>query len=136
MNAVATTRERGALGERFACERLLEAGWELLARNWRSGRSEIDIIARRGEVIAFVEVKTRAENALTAPAGAVTTAQRRRIALAAAAYLKERGIYNTGEFQPRFDIFEVVTASPGSKLVTRFSHLEGAYDTGDLDVFI
>lgn len=132
----ATTRERGTLGEDYAASRLEEAGYTILERGWRSGHSEIDLIARRGEVVAFVEVKTRAANSLAAPAQSVTKAQRRRIALAAVAYLRERGIYNTGAVQPRFDVCEVVTAGPDSNAVTRFSHLEGAYDTGDLDVFI
>ena len=38
--------------------------------------------------------------------------------------------------QDRFDLFEVVTERPGSNVVTRWAHLAGAYDTGDLDVFI
>ncbi|WP_308753513.1 YraN family protein [uncultured Anaerotruncus sp.] len=132
----ATTRRRGTLGEEFAAKKLAEAGYEILARNWRSGRNEIDLILQKGGVIAFVEVKTRAQNALAAPAASVAKAQRRRIALAAVAYLRERGIYNTGAVQPRFDLFEVVTERPGSNVVTRWAHLAGAYDTGDLDVFI
>lgn len=132
----ATARQRGTLGEDFAAEKLVAEGYEILERNWRSGHHEIDLILAKDEVIAFVEVKTRAQNALATPAGSVTRAQRRRIALAAVAYLRERGIYNTGAVQPRFDLFEVVTERPGSNVVTRWDHLAGAYDTGDLDVFI
>ena len=45
---MATTRQRGALGEAFACARLLEDGYRILERNWRSGKSEIDLIAQKG----------------------------------------------------------------------------------------
>lgn len=133
---MASTRERGTLGEDFACERLRADGYEILTRNYRAGKAEIDIIARQGTVIAFVEVKLRCGQAFTVPAGAVSRAQRRRIALAAVAYLRARGIYNTGEYQPRFDIFEIVTERVDSPQITRYAHLAAAYDTGDLHVFI
>ena len=128
------TRIRGTLGEDFAAERLRESGYEILERGFRHGRSEIDIIARKGCTVAFIEVKTRAQNSYGTPAEAVSAAQRRRIVQAAAAYLWERGIYNTGEFQPRFDLFEVVTERPDSPRVIRFCHMEGAFDTEGLGV--
>ena len=131
-----SARTYGAAGEAFAAGALEAEGYRILERNWRSGRSEIDLIAQRGDIIAFVEVKTRGEHALAAPAAFVTRAQRRRIALAAVAYLRARGIYNTGAVQPRFDVFEIVTGGPDGACVTRFSHLVNAYDTGDLDVFL
>ena len=131
-----SARTYGAAGEAFAASALEAEGYSILERNWRSGRSEIDLIAQRGDIIAFVEVKTRGEHALAAPAAFVTRAQRRRIALAAVEYLRARGIYNTGAVQPRFDVFEIVTGGPDGACVTRFSHLVNAYDTGDLDVFL
>ena len=131
-----SARTYGAAGEAFAASALEAEGYRILQRNWRSGRSQIDLIAQRGDIIAFVEVKTRGEHALAAPAAFVTRAQRRRIALAAVEYLRARGIYNTGAVQPRFDVFEIVTGGPDGACVTRFSHLVNAYDTGDLDVFL
>lgn len=129
-------RRRGTLGEDFACRCLQKDGYEILARNYHSSHSEIDIIARKGEIVAFVEVKMRSKTALAAPIAYVTAAQRRRIVFAAVAYLKEQGIYNTGEYQPRFDVFEVVTENAGSPLVIRHAHIPAAYDTGDLHVFV
>ncbi len=133
---MADTHTRGTMGEEFACRCLQADGYEILARNFRSSHSEIDIIAQKDYVIAFVEVKLRSQTALAAPMAAVSAAQRRRIVLAAVSYLKEEGIYNTGEYQPRFDIFEVVTESAGSPNVVRYAHVPAAYDTGDLHVFV
>ena len=133
---MATTRQRGALGEAFACARLLEDGYRILERNWRSGKSEIDLITQKGNVIAFIEVKTRAQDGWCTPSQALARSQQRRIILAAVAYLRGKGIYNTGMFQPRFDLFEVVTACAGSPEVVRYRHLTSAYDTEGFDVFI
>lgn len=49
----------GALGEQFATDHLEGLGWHILDRNWRCRRGEIDIIARDGDSVVFVEVKTR-----------------------------------------------------------------------------
>ena len=56
-----SARTYGAAGEAFAASALEAEGYRILERNWRSGRSEIDLIAQRGDIIAFVEVKTRGE---------------------------------------------------------------------------
>jgi len=68
---------RGRRAEALAAWRLRLAGWRILARNLKLPQGEIDIVARRGAVVAFVEVKTRAE--LATAADAVTARQRRRI---------------------------------------------------------
>lgn len=133
---MADMRRRGTLGEEFACRCLQEDGYQILARNYHSSHSEIDIIACKGATIAFIEVKMRSKTAFAAPIAYVSTAQRRRIVLAAVAYLKEQGIYNTGEYQPRFDVFEVVTENAGSPAVIRHAHIPAAFDTGDLHVFV
>jgi putative endonuclease len=49
----------GRLGEALACEYLEREGWQIVARNWRTRRGEIDIVARDGEWLVFVEVRTR-----------------------------------------------------------------------------
>jgi putative endonuclease len=72
----------------LAAWRLRLAGWRILARNLRLPQGEIDIVARRGAVVAFVEVKTRAEVAIAVEA--VTARQRWRIRRAAAAFLARR----------------------------------------------
>ena len=129
------TRNRGIAGENFACLQLAQEGYTILERNWRSGRGEVDIIAQKGDVLAFIEVKTRRETALESPLAAVSKGQRRRVILTAVAYLKAHGIYNTGTYQPRFDLFAVVTAEDTAQVV-RFDHLKGVYTAEGLHVFV
>ncbi|MFN4283589.1 MAG: YraN family protein [Alphaproteobacteria bacterium] len=78
----------GRRGETLAVWRLRLAGWRILARDWRSPAGEIDIIARRGRLVLFVEVKARGD--LLAAGEAVGARQRSRIAAAAALFLARR----------------------------------------------
>lgn len=82
-------RARGRWSETLAVWALRLRGWSVLARGYvvgrGSGAGEVDIIARRGAVVAFVEVKARAD--WSQAAEAVTVRQRRRIARAAEAFL-------------------------------------------------
>ena len=57
---MAESHDLGRWGEELAAAELTRRGWIVLARNYRLGHREIDLIARRGAVVAFVEVKTRA----------------------------------------------------------------------------
>lgn len=131
-----TAKERGQAGEAFAVSRLMERGFEILGRNWRWGRNEIDIIVRKDAVIAFVEVKLRCVDSLTTPAGSLRRGQKRRIVEAAAAYLKEKGLYGSGILQPRFDVFEITVQNPNGLEVVDFYHMEHAYDLEGLGVFL
>jgi putative endonuclease len=82
-------RERdGRLAETAAALWLMLKGYRILARRWRSPAGEIDLIARRGGTIAFIEVKRRAT--AEGAAEAITPRQRDRIARAAAAFLAAR----------------------------------------------
>ena len=69
---MSTTAETGRAGERAAAEYLRRAGYEICALNWRSGRYELDIVARKAGIVHFVEVKTRRAGSLTPPEAAVT----------------------------------------------------------------
>ena len=75
----------GLWAEAFACLMLMIKGYRLLARNYRIHGGEIDIIARRGRVIAFVEVKARPH--LDAAAASITPAKVQRITRAARVWL-------------------------------------------------
>lgn len=78
----------GRIAESLAIWRLRAAGWRILARDWRRPQGEIDIVARRGRVLAIIEVKARAD--LASAAYAVLPRQQRRIVRAAAAFVAGR----------------------------------------------
>ena len=89
----------GTAGEACVAAWLEERGYEILKRNFHSRFGEIDIIARRGPYIAFVEVKTRAQNSLVSPLEAITPAKQRKLTATALEYLRQ----NPSKLQPRFD---------------------------------
>jgi putative endonuclease len=95
----------GRRGERLAGRLLRELGLDVLVRNYRGPGGEIDLVARDGAVLCFVEVKTRAGRARSRPADAVGRAKRRRIIRAAHRYLRDLG---SPEVRYRYDIVELV----------------------------
>jgi len=99
-----STADLGRCGEQLAAKFLLDAGLEILSRNWRSGRRELDLVVLDGSVVAFVEVKTRRAGPQS-PAEALGRAQRRRLRGAAEAWIHAHpGVGN--EF--RFDVVGLV----------------------------
>ena len=111
-----TTAETGRAGERAAAEYLRRAGYDILACNWRTGRYELDIVARRGGVLHFVEVKTRRAAGLTTPEQAVTPTKFRALRRAAQHYMALRG---DTEEEVQFDL-AAVDAWPDGSLEVRF----------------
>lgn len=101
---------------------LSRTGWSILERGYRLGRSEIDLIARRGGLIAFVEVKTRSGHGWGTPEEAVTVRKRREIETVARDYLMRHA---RGWTDVRFDVVSIVTG-PGRRLI-RCDHLEDAW---------
>ncbi|MCK5803604.1 MAG: YraN family protein [Lentisphaeria bacterium] len=95
----------GRRGEKLAARVLRELGLDILARNYRTTRGEIDIVAREGTTLCFVEVKTRHRSLRSRPADAVGTAKRQRIIRAAKQYLREIG---RPRIVYRYDIVEVI----------------------------
>lgn len=112
-------KEKGDDGERLALEYLVEQGYEIRELNWKWYRLELDIVAVKGNVIVFVEVKTRYSNTYGEPWEAVNTAKRNSIMKAADAYIKQYDIYE----EPRFDIVSILKI--GQKVTIQ--HLEGAF---------
>ena len=101
-------QRRGRFAE-FLCRWHLRLhGWRIVAADWRCPSGEIDILARRGRVLAIIEVKTRGD--LAAAAAAVLPRQHRRIARAASAFLLARP--DLAELAPRFDVMLVAPLRP------------------------
>jgi putative endonuclease len=98
-----TRDARGRHAERLCVWQLRLTGWRILARRFRSPVGEIDIVARRGRTVAFIEVKARAAAATAAES--LSTRQRQRISRAAAHFLKTRPEHAEAEL--RFDVMLV-----------------------------
>ena len=86
---MASKDELGRRGEDLAARFLEDAGYRVVERNWRCARGEIDIIARTGDTIVFVEVKTRSSLAFGHPFEAITATKLARLRVLAAAWCAE-----------------------------------------------
>jgi putative endonuclease len=100
-------QQYGRAAEEAAARYLLQAGWRLMGRNVRVGRGELDIVARRGPGLAFVEVKARRPLTGGAPEDAVGAAKRRQVARLAELWLAARPWALNGIDEVRFDIVAV-----------------------------
>jgi len=96
--------ETGKKGESMVAQFLRKNGCAVIKRNFSCRFGEVDIIARAGKLLLFVEVKTRTENALVSGTDAVDDKKQNRIRLAAENYLSKT---ESDGLQPRFDVAEV-----------------------------
>ena len=109
----------GNKGEDLAVNYLFANGYDVIHRNYRVGRSEIDIIAQINNTVVFIEVKTRKDHSHGYPEEFVSEAQQQRIIEAAEEYLESKS-WND---DVRFDIISVL--SNGEK--TTLDHFEDAF---------
>ena len=86
---------------------LQELGYDILVRNYADTAGEVDIVCRDGDVLCFVEVKTRHYTARSRPAAAVGPVKRKRLIKTARRYMRE---INWPEIVYRYDIVEVVVS--------------------------
>ena len=122
----ADPHEFGRAAERLAVAFLQRQAYRIVAVNQRVGRGELDIIARRGAVLAFVEVKARRTRTCGSPEDAVTPRKRRQIARLAALWLGSHPRALLGVSDVRFDIIAVdALVQP-----PRVRHLRAAFDAG------
>ncbi len=101
---MAEHNELGKVGEEMATKYLVNIGYQILEKNFRFKRDEVDIIATKDGIIVFVEVKTRTSNFLGEPEESVSMAKQKRIIKVANHYLIENDLDNEG----RFDIFGII----------------------------
>ncbi|HSW68113.1 MAG TPA: YraN family protein [Bacteroidales bacterium] len=109
---MAEHNELGSSGEGIARDYLSRNGYDILETNWRSGKYEIDLIARIGKQLVIAEVKTRCVNYLVEPEAAVTSEKQKLLIRAANAYV-QRFQY---DLDVRFDIISVVIAKKEHKI--------------------
>ncbi len=95
----------GERGEKLARKYLVSKNIEIFLCNYRNKRGEIDIIARDGDELCFIEVKTRRHTTRSRPSEGLSEAQKMRISQAATAYLYEIG---NPEIIYRFDLIEII----------------------------
>ena len=115
------SREIGDIGEQATVEFLVKNGYEILKRNYTVRGGEIDIIAKKNSVVAFVEVKTRGKNPLVTGEKAVTEKKRRHIVKTAEHYL------NTLD-QPCDCRFDVAVVEVKDRKIVRLKYYVSAFD--------
>ena len=107
-------QEIGERGEAAAAAYLERAGMQVIDRNWRSDRGEIDIVALDGEELVMCEVKTRTTAARGTPEEAVSPAKQRRLVRLAESYIAAHGI---APCSVRFDVVTIRVLSEDRALL-------------------
>ena len=110
----------GELGENAAAELLRTRGYRIVARNHRCRLGEVDLIAEKGELLVFVEVRTRASASFGGPEETVHGRKQRRVVAAARDFLARR---RGPERALRFDVVAVIDGARGPTL----THYENAF---------
>ena len=116
----------GRWGEGHAARFLQARGWTVLARNYRFGRREVDLVVRRGDLVVFVEVKTRAGHGYGHPLEAVTRLKRREVEAVAEHFLLRFGLSSV---QVRFDALGILVLR-GPRTTIQVEHIEDAWRPG------
>jgi len=114
-------KEKGQRGEARAAAFLKRQGFTILRRGYRTRYGEVDIIAREGPVLCFIEVKTRGREKFGLPVEAVTHSKRKRLALCAQAFVARKKLAGV---PLRFDVVSVLEAEGKSELKL----FRGAFD--------
>ena len=112
----------GKAGEDYACRELERCGYEILARRFRTRLGEIDIVAREGDTLVFIEVKARRTTRFGEPVEAVDWRKRQTIARLAAEYVLR---YSIGNACCRFDVVSILF---GDGLRPRIAIVRDAFD--------
>lgn len=114
-----STKSRGDAAEQIARQYLEKQGYTILDTGWRYKKKEIDIICAWGDLVVFVEVKSRLSNAFGEPEMAVTRRKQGFLIMAANHYLVERDI----KAEARFDVISIT----GDYSAFELNHIQGAF---------
>jgi len=109
----------GENGEALAKDFLENKGYAVLERNWRYSHKEVDLIARKGNTLVFIEVKTRTGDDVQHPEVAVNKAKQRHLVRAAEEYMSKR----KQDMEVRFDVIAIVFGNGLPKI----NHFEDAF---------
>lgn len=121
----------GDRGERAARRYLRRLRYRILARDWRSRLGQIDLVALDGDVVVFVEVKTRSGTEAGHPAESITPQKQRQLTRLALQFLKRHRLL---EKSARFDVL-AVHWPPGARR-PRIEHIRNAFEcTGDFGMY-
>ena len=110
-----TSKELGDDGEKRACQYLLNAGYEIIERNWRTKAGELDIIVFKDDTLVFVEVKTRKTDICGHPMEAITKSKYNHI---------KQGLYIYLQENPQYKKFRIDAVSVLLKPELKIEHLK------------
>ncbi len=116
-----SNREIGNTGENLATNYLISHGYEIQEKNWRFSKAEIDIIAKEGEILVFVEVKTRSYTYYGKPEDSVNAKKEALIMDAAQRYMEKTG----HDWEIRFDIISIILG--GDNRAVQINHYKDAF---------
>ena len=116
---MAQHNELGTKGEQLAVDFLISHGYSILERNYRFDKAEVDIIAKLGDILAIIEVKTRSSLDFGNPQDFVKPKQIQRLVKAVDEYVIANGL----EVEVRFDIIAIISKNKDF----RIEHLENAF---------
>ena len=103
----------GKSGEELAVDLLAEIGYKIIARNYKTRLSEIDIIATDKDTICFIEVKSRSQDRFGMPQESISRHKQRQVAKTALMFLKQRNLLGK---KARFDVVSVLYGDCEPKL--------------------
>jgi putative endonuclease len=118
---------RGYLGERLAIAHLLQAGWRIEAHRFRLGHHDVDLVARQGNLVAFIEVKTRRSVRFGRPEESVGFRKQAILTRMAECWRVRFGL---PQDRYRFDLI-AVDDSPDLSPCPQIRHIENAWQLGD-----
>lgn len=116
---MAKHNELGKKGEQLAVDFLLKNGYDILERNYRFNKAEVDIIAKQNDTLAIIEVKTRSTTDFGNPQDFLKPKQIQRLVKAVDQYVN----VNSLDLEVRFDIIAIVKKGTGFNI----EHLENAF---------